>query len=894
MIGSRYQRHAILLLGALVLSCVGCARAAVDARAPISADHSVHQSDREIVARLRARHGEQLAAASAARVRIERAGPSMRCPEEWGEDVGMERVWLSVWCAYRTHDFAALRRALPDALDYYAFAGRHRRLIELHLFGALAARDAGDFAASRASIARAETLLEGAAEPLIAGLADEWGADLPYLVGQANRLGLQVSTRGRWRGEVVVWPGRMFEQARVDYISFGHYASAAKTLRDRASWELDRGQVRDAAASLKASIEIDRARRLDSGLAQDMALVARLFERLGAHGELRDEVLEWLFERGTEGVFFVRSPKATLPTSKEQLEALLAEGDGRQQVLLALRAIRNDLGRASRPPDSLMTIFRELPTSSLERSRAFDVALEVGLMFAEQGETEQARRFLGAARSGIERQLEGLDDLDVRQAFLAKWRRAYVASIHQRVGVDTSRLPQRDYADALELVGQIKARGLLDMLGGGALPPLARSESTRADVIERVERALSLLASASASREEPPRAPSLPSLKRGEVMLEYLIAERSGYVWVIHPDGELAVRRVPGRRELSPLFEAFRERLIDHEYDGDDYAVNRELAERLYVALIGPVQDLIVDASTIYIAPDDFLHDLPFEALARPSRAKIPAFMIKDHTIRYTPSHKVLASLQARPGGGGRGALLFGAPALEQSALELLAMSRTLSGLEVTSLAELFPTLPGSEVELAAADRALRARGLDVVKVTGQDATESALAGMALSEFDIVHIASHGVSDALAWREGPGAELELSQPALLLARGDEDAEDGIAKLDEILRLEIGASLVILSGCTTGRGWEVLGDGAYGLGGAFLSAGARAVIASSWSVSDRATMKLIGRFYAHTKRHEPVEALRRAKLDMIRASYKGEAYTPPYYWAAFKFIGADAK
>ena len=89
-------------------------------------------------------------------------------------------------------------------------------------------------------------------------------------------------------------------------------------------------------------------------------------------------------------------------------------------------------------------------------------------------------------------------------------------------------------------------------------------------------------------------------------------------------------------------------------------------------------------------------------------------------------------------------------------------------------------------------------------------------------------------------------------------------------------------LVTLSGCETGVGWQSLGDGAFGLAGAFLFAGSEVVVASSWKVEDTSARRLMQSFYRHRKRGE-AEALRRAQSALAKRQ-------APFYWASFRVFG----
>jgi len=79
----------------------------------------------------------------------------------------------------------------------------------------------------------------------------------------------------------------------------------------------------------------------------------------------------------------------------------------------------------------------------------------------------------------------------------------------------------------------------------------------------------------------------------------------------------------------------------------------------------------------------------------------------------------------------------------------------------------------------------------------------------------------------------------------------------------------------------------------GLGILAQQKGARAVIASLWSVYDSSTGLLMQKFYEQwtTNAGMPkAEALHQAQLALLRGEAGNRAYTHPYYWAPFILIG----
>jgi CHAT domain-containing protein len=120
---------------------------------------------------------------------------------------------------------------------------------------------------------------------------------------------------------------------------------------------------------------------------------------------------------------------------------------------------------------------------------------------------------------------------------------------------------------------------------------------------------------------------------------------------------------------------------------------------------------------------------------------------------------------------------------------------------------------------------------------------------------------------------------------------DEDGrrhDDGLLRLSDIYSLRLGADLVVLSACQTALGQEIRGEGLIGLTRGFMYAGAARVLASLWSVDDRATSLLMERFYRHmiSGGLSPAEALRQAQVEMSRDPSWGS----PYYWAGFSLQG----
>jgi CHAT domain-containing protein len=75
-----------------------------------------------------------------------------------------------------------------------------------------------------------------------------------------------------------------------------------------------------------------------------------------------------------------------------------------------------------------------------------------------------------------------------------------------------------------------------------------------------------------------------------------------------------------------------------------------------------------------------------------------------------------------------------------------------------------------------------------------------------------------------------------------------------------------ADVVVLSGCATGDGRELRGEGVLGLTYGFLANGSQTVIASLWPIEDALTARFMEEFYAaYRASGRAAEALRSAQL-----------------------------
>ncbi|MBV9932581.1 MAG: CHAT domain-containing protein, partial [Alphaproteobacteria bacterium] len=202
---------------------------------------------------------------------------------------------------------------------------------------------------------------------------------------------------------------------------------------------------------------------------------------------------------------------------------------------------------------------------------------------------------------------------------------------------------------------------------------------------------------------------------------------------------------------------------------------------------------------------------------------------------------------------------------------------------EFTSLRDLAARMnPVDRQEVVIAANALGAVAAPVV--AGAEFTDSAVRARGdLDQYEVLHFATHGLEEGV-WG------CSKSPPALVTSFGGPDS-DGLLSFDEIAGLHLDANLVVLSACDTAAGirsqalarqagQEEAGSTLAGLVRAFLTANARAVMATHWQVpAKEGTYDFIRAFYGNARTRDIGTALEEAQRTLIARP----EYSHPFYW-----------
>jgi CHAT domain-containing protein/Tfp pilus assembly protein PilF len=391
------------------------------------------------------------------------------------------------------------------------------------------------------------------------------------------------------------------------------------------------------------------------------------------------------------------------------------------------------------------------------------------------------------------------------------------------------------------------------------------------------------------------------------LLLEYSLGEKRSFLWAVGPDalhsfelpGRAAIEKaarhyyelVTARNESKPeeSLQA-RKRRIDRA-DAAAGGVGRELSR----LLLAPAERLLGNRPLLIVA-DGALQYIPFAALPTPSSG---APLTTRHEVVILPSGSALAVLRREVNGRPRApkTLAIFADAVFQATDERLtrqpggktermklAAASTRGGGGPSGDRQggeerpTFRRLPSSLKEARTISSLVPPNQLFLA--LGFDASRAQATSPGLSQYRNVHFATHGVLDS--------RRPELSKLVLTLYDEKGKPQDGFLRLNDIYSLHLNADLVVLSACRTALGKEIRGEGLVGLTRGFMYAGAARVVASLWSVEDRATAELMGSFYRAMLRRKlsPAAALRQAQIEM--AAQPGRK--SPYYWAGFSIQG----
>jgi CHAT domain-containing protein/Flp pilus assembly protein TadD len=405
------------------------------------------------------------------------------------------------------------------------------------------------------------------------------------------------------------------------------------------------------------------------------------------------------------------------------------------------------------------------------------------------------------------------------------------------------------------------------------------------------------------------------------LLLEYCLTGDKTFLWVVSKS-EVKTYTIGKSDEVEASARRFYELLtarakrVRFETSGerDDRIARadadlRQVSAELGAMLLGPASSQLSNKRLLVVA-DGILQYVPFSALSLPSSQRAEARarpLVADHEIVTLPSASILSELRRDLQGrkpAPKTVAVFADPVFGKDDDRIKANSAKLEG-QATQLGQsatrrasvqsdalrsagetdddletpAIPRLPFTRREaqaiVALVPASERQEALDF------DANRAAAISPDLSQYRYVHFATHGYMNS--------THPELSGVVLSMVDRQGKDEDGFLRALEVFGLKLPAELVVLSGCRTGLGKQLNGEGMIGLMRGFMYAGAARVMVSLWDVSDQATAELMENFYKAMlgPRHlSPAAALRAAQVTVMNK----KEWQSPYFWSAFVLEG----
>ena len=438
---------------------------------------------------------------------------------------------------------------------------------------------------------------------------------------------------------------------------------------------------------------------------------------------------------------------------------------------------------------------------------------------------------------------------------------------------------------------------------------------------------------------------ALALLKPDEALISFFTIDDSVMAWFLRPGREPVYRLLPvARAHLNDAIARLRGSVVGPKqpYDVID-------AHALYKELLAPFAAELEGVTHLIMVPDDTLIAVPFAALitsdkgpafaelAQAYRSRTPptpeqlrldypqiAWLVEQpYATSEVPSATALGVLRKgsarklarlREGAGDSGYLRLigiGDPVLNGRCGGARGDDAVPSDLEsvVDQIRDL-PRLCGARQELLTEAETLEAP-VNQSLYTDKRATKPEVMALnhdQLARARVVVFATHALIG--------GAVSAVREPALVMTPPAEPTpqDNGLLSLTDILDLRLKqADWVILSACNTFCP-EGSGEGFNGLARAFFHAGAPSILASQWSVDDRATRDLMTQVLAAYARAElppagwrralaavgwyaaprtsRAEALRDGATALIGGEHPPQRlyFSHPYAWAPFVVVG----
>ena len=368
------------------------------------------------------------------------------------------------------------------------------------------------------------------------------------------------------------------------------------------------------------------------------------------------------------------------------------------------------------------------------------------------------------------------------------------------------------------------------------------------------------------------------SLEPTTAVLEYYESAASIYAFQIDKDGS-QVFKIPVTDQLSSALIDYHKSLTDNVFIVDEPkkadSTFATTSNFLFEQLISPLLKNESDFLRIQIVPDGKLSSMNFGTTLTelPSLIDLKYEELKYLFLDFNISYAYSSTLSAKSEAQNLGNSFAGfAPSYSAMLYEDVDSSKHPMTYELVRNGKL--PLPGAIAEVK------EIKNLFSGKIWLEEEASESNFKENVGKYSIIHLAMHSLLN----------DMDPEYSELLFNTESDTINDGYLTIDEIYNLDLNASMVVLSACSSGGGTLQVGEGPISFTRAFSYAGCPSVIMSLWKLPDASTNEIMVEFYQNIKAGDDKDvALKKAQIAYIENT-DDPLYKHPFFWGSFVVLG----